>query len=187
MDRKSGNRERTKQNMNHMRKTAASVLACCLTAAAFGAKLSESVPKGWGEDFAAAKEEAAANGKLILLAFSGSDWCGWCVKMDKDIYSQKTFIEKAKKSFVLVLIDSPSDKRILSSLARSQNPALVRQYGVRGYPCTVIVRPDGKEVARFSGYQSSGVNGFLEKLDAVAAKADTRTPPAKPAAAGAKK
>ena len=82
----------------------------CLMTATFGAKLSESVPKGWGEDFAAACETAKKENKLILLAFSGSDWCGWCMKMEKDIYSKKEFIHEAKKKFVLVMIDSPRNK-----------------------------------------------------------------------------
>ena len=60
----------------------------CLMTATFGAKLSESVPKGWGEDYAAACETAKKENKLILLAFSGSDWCGWCMKMEKDIYHE---------------------------------------------------------------------------------------------------
>lgn len=157
--------------MNHIGKTAICAITCCIAAIASGAKLSESVPKGWVEDFAAAKESAEKEGKLILLAFSGSDWCGWCVKMDKEIYSDKAFIKKATKKYILVMIDSPSNKDILSKLAQRQNPVLVKQYGIRGYPSTVIVRPSGEEVKRFGGYQRGGVDAFLEKLDAVAADA----------------
>ena len=55
------------------------VVAACAIASAtlMAAKLSSSVPSGWGEDFAAAQKAAAAGDKYILLAFSGSDWCGW--------------------------------------------------------------------------------------------------------------
>ena len=52
------------------------VLAVAIASTASAAKMSSSVPKGWIEDFEAAKKEAAASGKYILLAFSGSDWCG---------------------------------------------------------------------------------------------------------------
>ena len=157
--------------MNNNRKMTTCVFLCCIAAVAFGAKLSESVPKGWGEDFAAAKEEAKNSGKLLLLAFSGSDWCGWCVKMEKDIYSNKTFIKKAKEKYVLVMIDNPRNKGILSKMAQRQNPDLVKKYGIRGYPSTVIARPSGEVVKRFGGYQRDGVDAFLEKLDAVAAEA----------------
>ena len=157
--------------MNKIKKTAMCILVCCITAIAFGAKLSESVPRGWNEDFTAAKETAKKDGKLILLAFSGSDWCGWCVKMEKEIYSDKAFIRKASEKYVLVMIDSPRNKDILSKLAQRQNPGLVKQYNIHGFPSTIIVRPSGEEVKRFGGYQRGGVAAFLEKLDAVAAEA----------------
>ncbi len=139
-----------------------------IASSAFAADLSRSVPKGWSEDFAAAQEQAEKSGKLILLAFSGSDWCGWCVKMEKEIYSDKKFISGAKKKFLLLMIDSPRDKSILSALAQKQNPELVKKYRVGGFPTTLIVDAKGEEVRRFGGYQRSGVEGFLEALDKVA-------------------
>lgn len=152
------------------------VSVCCLVAAAFGAKLSKSVPKGWGEDFSAASATAKKEGKLMLLAFSGSDWCGWCVKMEKEIYSDKKFISEAKKNFVLVMIDSPRNKEILSKFARKQNPGLVEKYGIRGFPSTVIARPSGEVVKKFGGYQRGGVEGFLKDLKAVADEESAPSP-----------
>ena len=154
--------------MKMIRKFGLCVSVCCLVAAAFGAKMSKSVPKGWSEDFAAASATAQKEGKLILLAFSGSDWCGWCVKMEKEIYSDKKFISEAKKNYVLVMIDSPRNKEILSKIALRQNPGLLRKYGVRGFPSTVIVRSSGEEVKRFGGYQRDGVDAFLKELKAIA-------------------
>jgi len=158
--------------MNKMKKTTMCAFVFAFAAVTFGAKLSESVPKGWGEDFAAAKEEAKKAGKLILMAFSGSDWCGWCVKMEKEIYSDKKFISKAKQKFVLVMIDSPRNKEILSKLAQKQNPDLVKKYNIHGYPSTIIARPSGEVVRQFGGYQRGGVDAFLEKLDEAAKQAD---------------
>ena len=157
--------------MKMIRKFVVCVSVCCLAAAVFGAKLSKSVPKGWGEDFSAASATAQKEGKLLLLAFSGSDWCGWCVKMEKEIYSDKKFINEAKKKYALVMIDSPQNKEILSKLAKKQNPELLKKFGVRGFPCTVIARPSGEEVKRFSGYQRGGVDAFLKELKAVADEA----------------
>ncbi len=146
-------------------------VACCLAGAASGAKLSKSVPSGWDENFAQAKVDAEKDGKLILLAFSGSDWCHWCMKMAEEIYSDRKFIDKAKQKFVLIMIDKPRDQSILSKKALKQNPQLREKYAIRGYPCTVIVRPSGEEVKRFGGYQPGGVDKFLAKLDEVAQEA----------------
>ena len=159
-------------------------LCVCAGIAASAAKLSKSVPSGWGEDFAAAQKAAAAGDKFILLAFSGSDWCGWCVKMDKDVYSDKKFVREAKKDFELVLIDMPQNQDILSPLAKQQNRGLLKKYKIRGFPCSILVHPDGTEAKRFSGYQSGGPEAFLAALKDAAKEAGA---PKKPAAAEEKK
>ena len=143
--------------MNIIGKAVSLAFSLAVTFAALGAELSKSVPKGWDEDFEAGKTTAEKSGKLILLAFSGSDWCGWCVKMEKEIYSDKKFISEAKKKFVLLMIDNPQNKSILSPLAAKQNGDLTRKYNVRGFPSTVIVRPSGEEVRRFGGDRKSVV------------------------------
>ena len=158
------------------------VAAMCMVAAvsSYAAKVSKSVPKGWSEDFAAAQQTAQKENKLILLAFSGSDWCGWCVKMDKEVYSDKKFIQKAKEKFVLVMIDTPRNKEILTKLAQRQNPTLTAKYSVRGFPCSVVVKPNGDEVKRFGGYQKGGPEAFLEKLNEVAKSQQQASAPAQP-------
>ena len=128
------------------------------------ATLSKSVPKGWIEDFAAAKTQAEKENKKILVAFSGSDWCPWCVKREKDVYAQPDFIAQASKNFVLVMIDSPQDSSILSPLARRQNAPLARQYGVRGYPTTLVLDAKGTVLSRFSGYRAGGPAAMLKLL-----------------------
>ena len=168
--------------IRNMLKSALCAIVVLAAGISFAAELSKSVPKGWIEDFDAAQKQAAKEGKYILLAFSGSDWCGWCVRMDREIYSDKKFVNQAKRDFILVMIDSPRDKSILSELAASQNRGLVRRFGVRGYPCSVLVRPDGSEVKRFSGYQSDGPSDFLKALKKAAADAGALAPQAEGAA-----
>lgn len=148
--------------------------AFAIASAALGAQLSKSVPKGWGENFEEGKAMAEKSGKLVLLAFSGSDWCGWCKKMEKEIYSDKKFVSEAKKKYVLLMIDNPSNEGILSPLAKKQNRELTKKFGVSGFPCTVVIRPSGEEVRRFGGYQSSGVDGFLSALAQVAEAAGVK-------------
>ena len=167
--------------MKTTKKVLVCILACGLAAATFGVKMSDSVPKGWNEDYAAACETAKKEGKLVLLAFSGSDWCGWCMKMEKEIYSNKAFIAGVKKRFVPVLIDSPQNKEILSPLAKKQNAKLVKEFDVHGYPSTVVARPNGEVVKRFGGYRQGGPQAFLDELNAAADAAG----PAKAAAGNA--
>ncbi len=165
--------------MKAIRLKTAIVAVCVATAvSSYAAKVSKSVPKGWSEDFAASQQTAKKENKLILLAFSGSDWCGWCVKMDKEVYSDKKFIQKAKEKFVLVMIDTPRNKEILTKLAQRQNPTLTAKYSVRGFPCSVVVKPDGEEVKRFGGYQKGGPDAFLEKLNEVAKSQQAAAPAA---------
>ena len=99
--------------------------------------------------------------------------------MDRDIYSDKKFVRAAKKDFELVLIDSPQDKSILSPLAKKQNPGLLKKYGIRGFPCSILVHPDGTEAKRFGGYQRGGPEAFLQALKDAAKAAGS---PKKPAA-----
>ena len=128
------------------------------------------LPSGWTDDFAEAKTRAAAEGKKILLVFSGSDWCGWCIKFDKETLSQSEFVKAAARDFELVVIDSPKNKSKLSATARAQNPKLVAQYNVRGYPHYVVTDADGKEIARGSGYVKGGPKAFLSKLKQMVGK-----------------
>jgi len=131
--------------------------------------ISKSVPKGWTEDVEKARAKAAGQGKFVFMAFSGSDWCGYCRRMDAEVFSQKDFIGPASKKYVLVMIDSPSNKSILSDLAAEQNPKLTSEYGVAGFPSMVITDSNGKTVRRTGGYVQGGPKAFFAKLDGIMA------------------
>ena len=122
-----------------------------------------STPAGWTDDFQAAKKQAAAEKKLLLVDFSGSDWCGWCKKLDKEVFAQPEFLEGVKKDFVLVMVDSPSDKTLLSRKAADQNPKLVKKYGVHGFPTVLIMDSDGTVLEK-TGYRAGGPRKYLEHL-----------------------
>lgn len=126
--------------------------------------VSKCVPKGWMEDFEAAKKKAAKEKKPILINFSASDWCGWCTKMDKEVFAQDKFVKEASRKFVLVVVDSPRDKAALSALARRQNGELAKKYNVMGFPTVVIVDHNGNEIARHSGYKAGGPKNYMRYL-----------------------
>lgn len=154
-------------------KTCMKTMALAVAAALSAAAASAALPDGWTDDFDAAKKQAAKEGKRLLVDFSGSDWCGWCMRLDKEVFSQKDFVSEAKKDFVLVLVDSPRDKSKLSEKAAKQNPELVKKYGISGYPSVLIMDAEGNTLYR-TGYREGGAKAYLKHLDDVAAMLGTK-------------
>lgn len=115
----------------------------------------------WKTSFAEAVAEASQQNKQILLNFTGSDWCPWCVKMDQEVLSQKQFSEFASKNFILVKLDFPRHKK-LSPDEKAQNDQLAKKYGIQGFPTFVLVDSSGKEVRRQEGYLEGGPHEFLK-------------------------
>ncbi|MBR6798165.1 MAG: thioredoxin family protein [Opitutales bacterium] len=122
-----------------------------------------STPQGWTDNFEAAKKQAAAEGKDILVAFSGSDWCGWCVRLEKEVFSEGNFAEKVSKFFVPVYIDNPNDLSLLSEHARKQNRALTDHYRIEGFPTVLLMDASGCIFAQ-TGYAAGGPEKYLEML-----------------------
>ncbi len=110
--------------------------------------------KEWRTDFKNAASVANASGKYLLLDFSGSDWCGWCKRLDKEVFSQDAFKEFAEENLVCVLIDFPNAKKQPKEL-KQQNKDLARKYDIKGYPTIIILSPDGKFIGK-SGYLQGG-------------------------------
>jgi len=133
---------------------ALAALSCLISAAAGAAD--------WETDFAKAKAQAGKEQKFILMDFSGSDWCPWCIKLEREVFSKPEFKKYAKDSLVCVLIDSPREKRLPSKVTR-QNTALKAKYGVNGFPTVILLSPAGEELAR-TGYQPGGAAKYVESL-----------------------
>ena len=129
-----------------------------------------STPAGWLDDLEIAKARAKASGKMILAAFEGSDWCGWCKKMEKDVYTQPDFMPRVTPRFVPVYIDKPRDRDFLSEKCRERNPELHGEYNIRGVPCVVILDAEGKEIGRVGGYKQN-VDALMERVDALVGRA----------------
>ncbi len=108
----------------------------------------------WQLNFDKAKAEAKANHKLILLNFSGSDWCGPCIKLKKDIFESEAFLNYADKELVLVRADFPrSAKNKLAAAQTNHNESLAERYNPTGsFPLTVLLDADGKMLYRWTGY-----------------------------------
>ena len=122
----------------------------------------------WETDFAKASEQAKKESKHMLLDFSGSDWCGWCVKLDKEVFKKSEFKEYAKQNLVLVLLDFPHSKPQSKKL-KDQNKELAPKYGVNGFPSVIVLSPEGELIGK-TGYQPGGPEKYVEHLKAMIGK-----------------
>lgn len=122
----------------------------------------------WGTSFEAAKKVSAERGIPILADFSGSDWCGWCIKLEKEVFSKAAFKDYAKTNVVLLLVDFPRRKTLGTEL-KSQNQKLAQTYGIEGFPTVLLLDSTGKELAR-TGYQPGGAEKYVEHLKSLLKK-----------------
>ena len=113
-------------------------------------------------DYDAALKQAAAEDKYVLVDFSGSDWCGWCIKLDKEVFSKEEFVSYADENLILVLIDFPNSKP-QSDEQKATNNALAKKYGIQGFPTVLILNPKG-EVVKRTGYQQGGPEAYIEMI-----------------------
>ena len=118
----------------------------------------------WLTDYNAAKAKARSDNKLVLLEFTGSDWCGYCKRMQAEIFSKPQFQDYAAKNLILVELDFPRAKP-QSDIVRKQNMQLANEYDVEGFPTTIVLSPDGKRVANFFGYIEGGPEPLIAALE----------------------
>ena len=118
----------------------------------------------WLTNYAKALELAKAQNKPVLLDFTGSDWCGWCMKMKDETLTKPMFKHYADKNLVLVEVDFPHEKAQSSEL-KAQNQKLGQQFHVSGYPCFVLIDKDEKQLGRQGGYLEGGPSAFIAKLN----------------------
>lgn len=119
----------------------------------------------WETDYAKAVKTADADKKLVVMDFTGSDWCVWCKKLDKEVFSQQEFKDYAAKNLVLVKLDFPRGFE-LPPEQKQQNDDLAKKYAIEGYPTIVVVDGTGKKVGEL-GYMEGGPSKFIEALKAL--------------------
>jgi thioredoxin-related protein len=120
------------------------------------------VSADWMTDFEMAKKKAVNEGKDLLINFTGSDWCGWCIRLDEEVFSQQVFVSEAPTRFVLVKIDFPR-KTSLPSKLKKQNDRLAKDFQIQGFPTIILADSTGKPYAK-TGYQEGGAMAYLQHL-----------------------
>jgi thioredoxin-related protein len=116
----------------------------------------------WMTDFVAAQKQAAAEGKDLFINFTGSDWCGWCKRLDKEVFSQKIFIHEAQKHFIFVKVDFPRNTK-LSDTLQAQNEKLAQRYEARAFPTIILAEANGRPYGQ-TGYLEDGPLVYLQEL-----------------------
>lgn len=125
----------------------------------------------WIQDFAKAKEQAKAEKKHLLVDFTGSDWCSWCQKLDKEVFDTAPFQAAAPKDFVLVKIDFPQDESLVTKEIKAQNEKLQGEYSIEGFPTILLMDADGHVYAA-TGYEPGGPEKYLTMLSDKKKKGD---------------
>ena len=115
---------------------------------------------GWLTSYDEALATAAKENRPILVDFTGSDWCGWCIKLDKDTFSKPEWASFAKDNVVLLKVDFPQRKQLAAEQQKA-NDALQQKFGVQGFPTLVLLNSKGKEIARNSGYLPGGPDALI--------------------------
>ena len=123
--------------------------------------------RNWFTDFGKAQAEAREKNLPMFLLFTGSDWCPWWVKLHKESLSTKEFKDYAAKDAVFLYLDFPRRTQLPAAL-KKQNDELAGRYKVSGFPTTVVMNADGRELGRIGGFLP--VADYLKALKAAAAK-----------------
>ncbi|MGE4158198.1 MAG: thioredoxin family protein [Planctomycetota bacterium] len=124
----------------------------------------------WHHDLQAALDEAKTSNKLVIADFTGSDWCGWCIKLVNEVFSQAAFINAVKDKYVFAEIDVPRSKPI-SDEQKAKNQEYIKKYEIKGFPSILILKADGSVVGR-TGYKAGGPEAYVKHLEEVIAQGE---------------
>ncbi len=141
--------------MKHFLITIASLVA--FSAASMAAE------SGWLTDYQAAKKQAKEENKPILINFTGTDWCGWCIKIEKEIFSKEEFKTYAKENLILMEVDFPEKKK-QNDEVKAQNKKLDKEFKIEGYPTIFLIDAEGKKLSEDIGYREGGPQAYVDHL-----------------------
>lgn len=115
-----------------------------------------------------ALERAQATNKLVLIDFTGSDWCGWCKELDQQTLSRPEFRDFAAKNLEIVVVDFPKNRELPGDEA-AQNRSLKTHYGVQGFPTLVLLDAGGREIGRQRGFLPGGPTAMITWIESARA------------------
>lgn len=136
-------------------------LLCCITFLG-AAEGSSNHSISWITNYQDALAQSKTTGKPIVLFFTGSDWCGWCNKLEREVLSTPEFANLSGNKFIFVMLDFPLYKPQEPLLAAS-NKQIQEKFQVQGYPTLIIINSDQKKLG-ITGYRPGGPKLFADHL-----------------------
>ncbi len=134
----------------------------------------------WQTDLKKAAADAKEKDHLLLLNFSGSDWCGWCKRLDTEVFSKDEFKTYADENLVPLVADFPRRSKQDKALA-AQNRRLMKHFKVEGFPTLLLFNSEGELIGQL-GYQPGGPKAFIQSIQKVVARSQMAGPNAPPRA-----
>ena len=122
----------------------------------------------WLTDFETAQAQTRSEGKLLLIDFTGSDWCPPCMMLERQVFSQPEFAEYANQHLVLLEVDFPRSKE-QSAEQKAANQKLAERFGIDGFPTVIILDSNGKKIGEL-GYMPGEAKAFIAALEALNTK-----------------
>jgi protein disulfide-isomerase len=116
----------------------------------------------WEDNLETALQKAKAENKAVLVNFTGSDWCQWCIRLSDEVFSKSEFEDYAEDNLILVRLDFPRNIE-QSAETKTYNNQLAQRYGVQGFPTILLFNSQGKMVLQ-TGYLPGGPVTYVEHL-----------------------
>jgi len=119
-------------------------------------------PGTWLTDYDEALAIAKKLDRPVLINFTGSDWCGWCIKLSDEVFSKDIFKKYAAENLVLLKLDFPRKIKQTPEL-KAANESLAKKFGIEGFPTIILVDYTGKKLAQ-TGYQAGGAQEYVDHI-----------------------
>jgi thioredoxin-related protein len=119
----------------------------------------------WVADYDQAVEIAKKEHKDLFVDFTGSDWCGWCIKLHKEVFDHDEFLKPIQNDFVLVSLDFPKAEAVKKLVPNpKRNAELQDKYDISGFPTILLMTVDG-DVFGQTGYQPGGPEKYIAHIN----------------------
>lgn len=122
------------------------------------------LPPGFGSLYDTARSKAAIHGRNIFALFTGSDWCVYCKKLDKEVLSKPAFLDYATNEFECVILDFPHDEKLVPAHERRANEEARKKFEVEGFPMVLVISPLDEKVVLKAGYEPGGAKRWVRNF-----------------------